>query len=93
MCLPLVFVSSRQYPLVFVSIREYPLVFVSVCWYLLVNLYTIYRVLIPINKVLIPINRILAPILVPILVLDDDDDTHPGYPIPPSHRTQEKNTS
>ena len=22
----------------------------------------------------------------------DDDDDHPGYPNPPSHRTQEKNT-
>ena len=37
--------------------------------------------------------------LVPILVLaddddddedDDGDDTHPGYPIPSSHRTQEE---
>ena len=27
------------------------------------------------------------------LALDDYDDNHPGYPIPPAHRTQEKNTA
>ena len=35
--------------------------------------------------------RALALALWPLaLALDDDDDNHPGYPIPPAHRTQEK---